>query len=70
MKTIYLKQLIQFLKDNMLSQFGFPEKFITNNSYDFMGPIFTKFRRECGILMGHTSNFYPQGNGLAQLSWR
>jgi hypothetical protein len=37
------KELIKFLKDNILPIFGVPEKFITDNGSIFIGSKFTKF---------------------------
>jgi transposase InsO family protein len=58
--------LIKFLKDNILSRFGVPDKFITDNGSIFIGSKFTEFCGEYGIIMGQSSNYYPQGNGLAE----
>jgi hypothetical protein len=43
------EELIKFLKDNILSRFGVPEKLITNN-----GSKFTKFCGEFCIIMGQS----------------
>jgi hypothetical protein len=64
LKKVDSEELINFLKDNILSRFGVPEKFITDNGSIFIGSKFTKFCGEFGILMGQSSNYYPQGNGL------
>jgi transposase InsO family protein len=60
------EELIKFLKDNILSRFGVPDKFITDNGSIFIGSKFTKFCGEYGIIMGQSSNYYPQGNGLVE----
>jgi transposase InsO family protein len=49
-----------------LARFGVPEKFITDNGSIFIGSNFTKFCGEFGIIMRQSSNYYPQGNGLAE----
>jgi transposase InsO family protein len=59
-------QLIHFLKENILSRFGVQEKFITDNGSIFIGSEFTRFYAEYGIVMGQSSNYYPQGNGMAE----
>jgi len=46
------EELINFLKDNILSRFGVQEKFITDNGSIFIGSKFTKFCGEFGIIMG------------------
>jgi hypothetical protein len=57
-------ELIKFLKDNILSRFGVPEKFTIDNGSIFIGSKSTKFCGEFDILMGQPSNYYPQQNGL------
>jgi hypothetical protein len=41
------------------------EKFITDNGSIFIGSKFTNFYGKFGIIMGESSNYYPQGNRLA-----
>ena len=65
LKRVDSEELIKFLKDNIFSRFGVPQKFITDNGSIFIGSKFTKFCGEYGIFMGQSSNYYPQGNGLA-----
>jgi hypothetical protein len=60
------EELIKFLKDNILSRFGVLDKFITDNGLIFIGSNFTEFFGEYGIIMGKSSNYYLQGNGLAK----
>jgi hypothetical protein len=60
------KKLIKFLKDNILSRFGVPKKFINDNGSIFIGSNFTNFCGEYGIVMGKSSNYYPQGHGLTK----
>jgi transposase InsO family protein len=60
------EELINFLKDNILSRFGVSEKFITDNGSIFIGSKFTDFCGEYGIVMGKSSNYFPQGNGLGE----
>ena len=45
LKKVDAEELIGFLKDNILSRFGVPDKFITDNSSIFIGSKFTEF---CG----------------------
>jgi hypothetical protein len=42
-RNIYSDHLIHFLKKNILSRFGVPEKFITNNDSIFVRSKFTIF---------------------------
>jgi hypothetical protein len=66
LKRVDSEELIKFLKDNILSRFGVPEKFISDNGSIFIGSKFTEFCGEYGIVMGQSSNYYPQGNGLVE----
>jgi hypothetical protein len=52
LKRVDTEELIKFLKHNILSRFGVPEKFITDNGSIFIGSKFTKFGGEYGIVMG------------------
>jgi transposase InsO family protein len=66
LKRVDSEELIKFLKDNIFSIFSVPDKFITDNGSVFIGSKFTEFCGEYGIIMGKSSNYYPQGNGLAE----
>jgi hypothetical protein len=66
LKKVDAEELIRFLKDNILSRFGVPDKFITDNGSIFIGSKFTEFCGQYGIIMGQSSNYYPQGNGLVE----
>jgi transposase InsO family protein len=60
------EERIKFLKDNILSRFGVPDKLIIDNGLIFIRSKFTEFCGEYGIIMGQSSNYYPQGNGLSE----
>jgi hypothetical protein len=45
LKKVDVEELIGFLKDNVLSRFGVPDKFIIGNGSIFIGSKFTEF---CG----------------------
>jgi hypothetical protein len=66
LKKVDAEELIKFLKDNILLRFGVPDKFIIDNGLIFIGSKFMEFCGQYGIIMGQSSNYYPQGNGLAQ----
>jgi transposase InsO family protein len=66
LKKVDSEELIKFLKDSIFSRFGVPDKFITNNGLIFIGSKFTEFCGEYGIIMGKSSNCYPQGSGLVE----
>jgi transposase InsO family protein len=42
------------------------KKFITDNGSIFISSKFTSFCGKFGIVMGQSSNYYPQGNGLVE----
>jgi hypothetical protein len=54
LKKVDSKELIKFLKDNILSRFDVPKKFITDNGSIFIGSKFTEFCGEYGIVMGQS----------------
>eukprot|EP00253_Pinus_taeda_P003589 PITA_03589 len=60
--------IIQFLESNILSRFGCPEKIITNNAAAFKSKKIIKFCHKYHITLGHSTAYYPQGNGLAESS--
>ena len=66
LKKVDVEELIGFLKNNIMSRFGVLDKFITRNGSIFIGSKFMEFCRQYVIIMGHSSNYYPQGNGLAK----
>jgi len=66
LRNVDLVHLIHFLKQNIMSRFGVLEKFIIDNGLIFNGSKCTIFCGEYGIIMGKSSNYYPQGNGLAE----
>jgi transposase InsO family protein len=66
LRSVDSDQLIHFLKENILSIFGVPEKFITDNGSIFIRSKFTKICGEYGIVIGQSFNYYPQGNGMTE----
>eukprot|EP00253_Pinus_taeda_P011871 PITA_11871 len=60
--------IIQFLESNILSRFGFPEKIITDNAAAFKSKKIINFCHKYNITLGHSTSYYPQGNGLANSS--
>jgi hypothetical protein len=59
LKEVDAEEFIKFLKDNIVSRFGVPDKFITENSSIFIGSKFTEFSGKYGIIIGQSSNYYP-----------
>jgi hypothetical protein len=60
--------IIQFLESNILSRFGCPVKIITDNATTFKSKKMEKFCSDYNITLGHSTAYYPQGNGLAESS--
>eukprot|EP00253_Pinus_taeda_P025538 PITA_25538 len=60
--------IIQFLESNILSRFGCPEKIITDNAAALKSKKIIKFCNKYHITLGHSTAYYPQGNGLAKSS--
>eukprot|EP00253_Pinus_taeda_P011476 PITA_11476 len=60
--------IIQFLESNILSRFGSPEKIITHNASAFKSKKIINFCHKFHITLGHSTTYYPQGNGLAESS--
>jgi transposase InsO family protein len=60
--------VIDFLEDNILSRFGCPRKIVTDNDQAFKSMAMISFCQKYNIILGHSTMYYPQGNGLAELS--
>jgi len=60
--------IIQFLETNILSRFGYLEKIITDNTTAFKSKKMISFCHKFHITLGHSTAYYPQGNGLAESS--
>jgi len=60
--------IMQFLETNILSRFGCPEKIITDNAAAFKSKRMISFCHKYHITLGHSTTYYPQGNGLAESS--
>eukprot|EP00253_Pinus_taeda_P032411 PITA_32411 len=60
--------IIQFLETNIFSRFGCPEKIITDNATAFKSKRMISFCHKYHITLGHSTAYYPQGNGLVESS--
>jgi hypothetical protein len=60
--------IIQFLEDNILSRFICPIKIITDNATTFKSKKIDKVCSDYNITLGHSTSYYPQGNGLVESS--
>ena len=62
------KVVMDFLEDKIITRFGVPAKITTDNAKDFNSVAMSSFCFKYGIILSHSSNYYPQGNGLAESS--
>jgi transposase InsO family protein len=60
--------IINFLEENILSRFGCPRKIVIDNAQDFKSMAMIRFFQKYNITLGHSTTYYPQGNGLAESS--
>ena len=60
--------VIDFLEDNILSRFGCPRKIVTDNAQAFKSMAMIDFCQKYSIILGHSTAYYPQGNGLDKSS--
>jgi hypothetical protein len=56
------------LEANILARFGCPDKIITDNAAAFRSKKMVNFCHKFHITLGHSTAYYPQGNGLAKSS--
>ena len=62
------KVIIEFIQENILSRFGCPRKLLTDNAQDFKSKSMVAFCENDGIILKHSTTYYPQGNGLVESS--
>jgi transposase InsO family protein len=60
--------VIYFLEENILSRFGYPRKIVTDNAQAFKSMEMVSFCQKYNIVLGHSTAYYPQGNGLEESS--
>lgn len=60
--------IIKFLETNILSRFGCPRKIIADNAAAFRSKRLIDFCSQYRVILGHSTVYYPQGNGLAESS--
>ena len=60
------KVIISFNQENILSRFGCPKKLLTDNAKSFKSKSMVAFCEQNGIVLKHSTPYYPQGNGLAE----
>jgi transposase InsO family protein len=60
--------VINFLKEKILSTFVCPRKIIIDNAQAFKSMEMVNFFQKYNIVLGHSTAYYPQGNGLSESS--
>ena len=60
------KVIISFIQENILSRFGYPKKLLTDNAKLFNSTAMVAFCEQNGIVLKHSTPYYPQGNGLVE----
>eukprot|EP00253_Pinus_taeda_P026326 PITA_26326 len=60
--------IISSLENNILSRFGCPNKLITDNAAALKSKSIIGFCHKYQINLGHSTAYYPQGNGLVESS--
>ena len=62
------KVIISFIQENILSRFGCPKRLLTDNAKAFKYKAMVSFCEQNGIVLKHSTSYYPQGNGLVESS--
>jgi hypothetical protein len=58
--------VMKFLEEKIITRFGVPAKITTDNAKYFSSMALNEFCFKYGIILSHSSNYYPQGNGLVE----
>lgn len=58
--------VIKFLEENIITRFGCPYALVCDNGSAFSSLKFSNWAFEYGVTLKFSSNYYPQGNGLAE----
>ena len=61
-------QVISFLENQIITRFGTPEYLVFDNASYFKSIDLISYALEKGIKLKFSTNYYPQGNGLAESS--
>jgi hypothetical protein len=60
------KVVMEFLEENNITCFKVPANIIVDNAKDFSSSYLSIFCFNDDIVLSHSSNYYPQGNGLSK----
>jgi hypothetical protein len=66
LKTINENQVTSFLESHIITRFGIPDSLVFDNAKYFSSLKLTEFSLEQNIKVKYSTNYYPQGNGLAE----
>jgi transposase InsO family protein len=62
------KVVMDFLEDRIITRISVPTKITTDNVKAFTSAKLSSLCFKYGIVLSHSSNYYPQGNGQAEPS--
>ena len=65
LKVANTNSFTYFLESNILTRFGVPDSLAFDNASYFKSIDLTQYALEKGIKVKYSTNYYPQGNGLA-----
>jgi hypothetical protein len=68
MKSVTLKDVVNFIKEHVIHRFGIPQTIMTDGGSVFISEEFRKFTTDVGIKLIRSSPFYAQANGQAEAS--
>ena len=66
LKLVNTNQVISFLEINIIIRFDVPGSLVFENASYFSLVDLTQFSLDKGIKIKYSTNYYPQGNGLAE----
>jgi len=66
LKQVNDQEVINFLQHNVISRFGVPNSLVFYNATYFSLLRLYDFAFANGIVLKHSTNYYPQGNGLVE----
>jgi hypothetical protein len=68
MKSVTSKDVVNFIKEDVIHRFGIPQTIMTDGGSVFISEEFRKFTAEVGIKLIRSSPYYAQANGQAEAS--
>ena len=68
LKTVTLKNMIDFIREHIIYRFGIPRTITTDQGIMFTSEEFKEFAASMGIKLLNSSPYYAQANGQAKAS--